>query len=293
MKCSTILILLCHAWMTLGLPLQSTRQITSPSNASFSILSPSYPKTLKHKLGLILNVGSLAWHGYRHSHGRPSARIDGMETILYSKEQPWTENCRQTLQYVWDFYVLRSPSPSQMSSPLQSSAAQAQLLRLNAVEDSASLPWSLLAAPQLSKGNGVDVTATKGRATATRPYGTFLPKATPPASRSSIVPFRRPNLTETLIRSVSRMDLAALCHKFSPEIIGLGIFLLVPAAVLVVECMDRLYDWCTPERFPERGRSRVRLTGAERQLSALAAWEREKMVEQHSRRWWRLGRRKR
>lgn len=287
MRRSIIVILLCHAWITLGLPLQSTPQIPllSLSSISFpSILTPSYAEPLRHKLGLILHVGSLAWNGYRRSPGvRTSAGvIDG------SKERLWMENRRQALQDMW-------ASPSHISFSPQSSTGEvphptAQLIRLNAVEDNTSLPWSLLPAQPLSKGHGVDVTATAPRP---RPYGTFLPKSTSPASRS-IVPFRRPNLTETLIRRASRMDLAAWCHRFSPEIIGLGIFLLVPAPVLIVECVDRLCDWCTPERFPERGRGRVRLTGMERQLSALAAWEREKMVEeQHSRRWWRVGRRKR
>ncbi|KAL1968100.1 hypothetical protein VTN77DRAFT_2230 [Rasamsonia byssochlamydoides] len=259
--------------MTLCFPLHHTPQTSlSSSNASFSSLHlHSGPERLKHQLGLILNVGSLAWHGYHH---RPSPRRISLPQSSITRETPLPTT---------------------------------QLLRSSTVEDNASFPLSLHTATQLAsqvaKANGMAATnsgATRGDSVTStsrshQPYGTFLPKSTPsPVSRRSIVPFRRPNLTETLVRNLSQMDIMSICHQFSPEIIGLAIFLLVPTAVLVVEGMDMLYEWWTPEQFPERGRGRVRLTGAERQLSALAAWEREKIVARHSRsRWWRLRRRSR
>jgi hypothetical protein len=255
MRCSIILLLLCHAWMTLGLPLHLTRHPPSSilSNASFSsIFAHSKIEALKRQLGLVLNVGQLAWHGHH-----------------------------------------RSPAIEQSSATHPTPLPTTQLMHLNTADDNSSFPRSPFAVlqrySQSAKVTVLNVAATKSSAPTSRsnrPYGTFLPESTPtPVSGASIVPFRRSNLTATLVRKVSRMDIVALCHQFTPEIIGLGIFLLVPAAVLIVEGMDMLYAWWTPERFPERGRDRVRLTGPERQLRAFAAWNREKMVAEHSRRW--------
>jgi hypothetical protein len=98
--------------------------------------------------------------------------------------------------------------------------------------------------------------------------------------------FRGKSVAEQFMLNVSRIDLVIFYHEFSPEIIGIAIFLLVPAAVLAVEGMDMLREWWTPERFPQRGRGRVRLVGPERQLSVLSAWEREKIVQQQSQKWW-------
>jgi hypothetical protein len=82
------------------------------------------------------------------------------------------------------------------------------------------------------------------------------------------------------------MDPAIICSRFSPEIIGLCIFLLVPAAVMIVEVVDMLHDRWTPEQFTERGRGRERLTGVERQYTILAKYEREKAALDQSQKWW-------
>ncbi|CRG82826.1 hypothetical protein PISL3812_00172 [Talaromyces islandicus] len=84
----------------------------------------------------------------------------------------------------------------------------------------------------------------------------------------------------------AHMDPATICSRFSPEIVGLCIFLLVPAAVMIVEVVDMLHDRWTPEQFPERGRGRERLTGVERQYMILAKYEREKAAMDQSQTWW-------
>jgi hypothetical protein len=90
----------------------------------------------------------------------------------------------------------------------------------------------------------------------------------------------------------AHLDPAIICSRFSPEIVGLCIFLLVPAAVMIVEIVDMLHDRWTTEQFPERGRGRERLTGPERQHSLLAKYEREKAaMDDQSQKWW--GQRKR
>lgn len=85
----------------------------------------------------------------------------------------------------------------------------------------------------------------------------------------------------------AHMDPAIICSKFSPEIVGLCIFLLVPAAVMIVEVVDMLHDRWTPEQFPERGRGRVRLNGPEREYTILEKYEREKAAAiDQSQKWW-------
>lgn len=85
----------------------------------------------------------------------------------------------------------------------------------------------------------------------------------------------------------AHMDPAIICSRFSPEIVGLCIFLLVPAAVMIVEVVDMLHDRWTPEQFPERGRGRVRLSGPERQYTVLEKYEREKAAAiDQSQKWW-------
>lgn len=111
------------------------------------------------------------------------------------------------------------------------------------------------------------------------------------SSRAFTTAPRRKNAAEQFLLQVSPKDLVIFCHEYSPEIIGIAIFLLVPAAVLVADGLDKLRECCTPERFPQRGRARVRLTGHERQLSVLAAWEREKVVKEQAEKWWRHRRR--
>lgn len=104
---------------------------------------------------------------------------------------------------------------------------------------------------------------------------------------------QQPEQSETAVSGLgfylshfSHMDPAIICNKFTPEIIGLCIFLLVPAAVMIVEVIDMLHDRWTPEQFPERGRGRERLTGVERQYTIMEKYEREKAAMDQSQKWW-------
>lgn len=82
-----------------------------------------------------------------------------------------------------------------------------------------------------------------------------------------------------------------LLRQFGPEITVLSVFILVPITVLVVEAIEVLWRRWTPERFPRRGRGRIRLTGKERRLQAWSDWEREKILKNESRHWWGRSRR--
>lgn len=84
-------------------------------------------------------------------------------------------------------------------------------------------------------------------------------------------------------------DVSILFDNFGPELVMVGVFILFPISILVAEALEILWRWWTPERFPERGRGRIRLTGTERRLKAWENWEREKLAEK-SRKWWKPAR---
>ncbi|EEA19459.1 hypothetical protein TMatcc_009595 [Talaromyces marneffei ATCC 18224] len=107
----------------------------------------------------------------------------------------------------------------------------------------------------------------------------------PPTKPSNNRP-HRPGYFEQLRRNLATMDIAMICSRYGPELVALCIFLLVPMSVALVEIVDTLHDKIITEKFPERGRGRVRLTGPERRLSVLAKCEREKMVRDQAQRSW-------
>lgn len=104
-------------------------------------------------------------------------------------------------------------------------------------------------------------------------------------SNSSRLP-RRPSYFEQLRHNLATMDVAMICSRYGPELVALCIFLLIPISVVLVEIVDMLHDNMVTEKFPERGRGRVQLTGPERRLSVLAKCEREKMVRDQAQRSW-------
>lgn len=112
-----------------------------------------------------------------------------------------------------------------------------------------------------------------------------------PHTQSSNTRARRPSYFEQLRRNLATMDVAMICSRYGPELVALCIFLLVPISVVLVEIVDVLHDKMITEKFPDRGRGRVRLTGPERRMSVLAKCEREKMVRDHAQKSWMSSRR--
>ncbi|KAJ6031369.1 hypothetical protein N7540_002101 [Penicillium herquei] len=80
------------------------------------------------------------------------------------------------------------------------------------------------------------------------------------------------------------LDVLDVMESYGPECVGLAIFVLVPIAYFVLELLELAIKYFVRERFPERGRDRVRLLGPERQLRALGDMQREKTVDDE--RWW-------
>ncbi|KAF5005527.1 hypothetical protein F66182_15931, partial [Fusarium sp. NRRL 66182] len=92
----------------------------------------------------------------------------------------------------------------------------------------------------------------------------------------------RPGYFEQLRHNLATMDVAMICSRYGSELVALCIFLLVPISVVIVEIVDAVQDKMVIEKFPERGRGRIRLTEPERRMSVLAKCEREKMVRDHA-----------
>ncbi|KAJ5710935.1 hypothetical protein N7488_005091 [Penicillium malachiteum] len=74
------------------------------------------------------------------------------------------------------------------------------------------------------------------------------------------------------------LDVLDVMESYGPECVGLAIFVLVPIAYFVLELLELLIKYFVREKFPERGRDRVRLVGPERQLRAMNDLQREKDV---------------
>jgi hypothetical protein len=74
-------------------------------------------------------------------------------------------------------------------------------------------------------------------------------------------------------------------NKYGPECVVLTLFVLVPLIYLVLRMLELAVMRCIRERFPHRGRERVRLFGPERQLRAWSNLRREQFLEDEKR-WW-------
>lgn len=128
------------------------------------------------------------------------------------------------------------------------------------------------------------------------PYGTFLgnlisnddrphPKDGPARSPSRAYA----DSTRQTITYFRAADLLDILDKHGPECIALGLFVLVPIAYVVLELLELAVKSCTREKFPRRGRDRVRLVGPERQLWTWSNRQRE-MVVVNEKRWWQARR---
>ncbi|KAJ5116300.1 hypothetical protein N7456_000648 [Penicillium angulare] len=105
-------------------------------------------------------------------------------------------------------------------------------------------------------------------------YGIFLGKS---------VSFTHHKSVESAYRK--SVDLLDILDRHGPECVGISIFVLVPIAYFILELLELVFKFFVPERFPERGRGRLRLSGPERQIRALGDLQREKTVETQ-RYWW-------
>ncbi|RAO72911.1 uncharacterized protein BHQ10_008923 [Talaromyces amestolkiae] len=112
-----------------------------------------------------------------------------------------------------------------------------------------------------------------------------------PSIQSSNTRPHRPGYFEQLRHNLATMDVAMICSRYGPELVALCIFLLVPISVVVVEIIDAVQDKIVIEKFPDRGRGRVRLTEPERRMSVLAKCEREKIVRDQAQKSWVSSRR--
>ncbi|KAJ5930507.1 hypothetical protein N7466_006000 [Penicillium verhagenii] len=97
-------------------------------------------------------------------------------------------------------------------------------------------------------------------------------------------PTERPKAART-VTYFKPLDVLDIMEDYGPVCIALAIFVLVPIAYFVLELLELTARYFIRERFPERGRHRCQLVGPERQLRAVDALQREKMVESEKR-WW-------
>lgn len=92
-----------------------------------------------------------------------------------------------------------------------------------------------------------------------------------------------------VLTSFNPVDLLDFIDKHGPECVAIAIFILVPIAYFLLELLELAIGSCVRERYPHRGRHRVRLLGSERQLRAWSNRQREEMLESEKH-WWQLHR---
>lgn len=126
-------------------------------------------------------------------------------------------------------------------------------------------------------------------------HGGFVKKKllphVPKVTKPPVITKARLNEAITTFTSSISLDYSVLMEHFGPEITVLSVFILVPISVLIVEAIEIVWRRWSPERFPRRGRGRLRLTGEERQLQAWSNWKREKILSEKSQHWWKRSRR--
>lgn len=115
-------------------------------------------------------------------------------------------------------------------------------------------------------------------------YGVFLGK---PASLTPLA--TTPKVSS--ITYLKFLDLHDLIDRHGPECVGISIFIIVPIVYCILEFFKLVFNFFVSERFPERGRRRLRLPGPEREMKSLDHLHREKILEKE--RFWWQGRRTR
>ncbi|KAJ5153171.1 uncharacterized protein N7482_009649 [Penicillium canariense] len=95
--------------------------------------------------------------------------------------------------------------------------------------------------------------------------------------------------TTQTVTYIKPADLLDIVDQHGPECVALAIFVLVPIAYFFLELLELAIGYCVHERYPQRGRDRVRLLGPERQLRAWSNRQREQLVESEKH-WWQMRR---
>jgi hypothetical protein len=93
--------------------------------------------------------------------------------------------------------------------------------------------------------------------------------------------------TSRTITYLKPVDFLDIIDKHGPECVALAIFVLVPIAYFLLELLELAIGCCVHERYPRRGRDRVRLLGPERQLRAWSNRQREQFLE-NEKHWWQV-----
>jgi hypothetical protein len=96
-----------------------------------------------------------------------------------------------------------------------------------------------------------------------------------------------PTSTSRTITYLKPVDLLDIIDKHGPECVALAIFVLVPIAYFLLELLELAIGCCVHERYPRRGRDRVRLLGPERQIRAWSNRQREQFLESEKH-WWQV-----
>lgn len=118
-------------------------------------------------------------------------------------------------------------------------------------------------------------------------YGTFLGKWRPFRHEQP----HQCNHTQSAhtVTYLKPLDILDIMENYGPVCVALAIFVLVPIAYFVLELLEMTLQYFVRERFPQRGRDRLQLLGPERQLRAVNAFQREKIIEKEKR-WWQARR---
>lgn len=95
--------------------------------------------------------------------------------------------------------------------------------------------------------------------------------------------------TSRIITYLKPIDLLDIIDQHGPECVALAIFVLVPIAYFLLELLELAIGYCVHERYPRRGRDRVRLLVPERQLRAWSNKQREQFLESEKH-WWQVRR---
>ncbi|KAL4805589.1 hypothetical protein BDV18DRAFT_21794 [Aspergillus unguis] len=147
----------------------------------------------------------------------------------------------------------------------------------NSPDSPPSLQQPLLETPDNSKSELI----SERKFVETINHGTII------YAHKSRIAYPRPSYTYTLNTEQSAYSLLA---RYSNELFAIGLFLLVPITLGLVEFAERLARSMTVEEFPERGREKCRMGSLrERKVWMVKRKERE-MKTGKSRPWWKSSR---
>lgn len=276
-----IALLALNSWTATALPIHhydinASDTVASPLHrtldhtGSFPVITKfsSTKKHAPHFLEWLANEHSEHRDALRHAtEARPSAHHrDGSSSV-----SKWSDRARKMINTWSVFYGTEYPTkPSSSAKPTS----------FDSGNDNS------IATDPLIVGDACGV-IVENSADGETSFTTIM---CPPLQSPNTRP-HRPGYFEQLRHNLATMDVAMICSRYGPELVALCIFLLVPISVVIVEIVDAVQDKMVIEKFPERGRGRIRLTEPERRMSVLAKCEREKMVRDHAQKSWVSSRR--